>query len=301
MIFNKALNQVYNTLFNVISIFPLYNAFSLPWSNLISWYLRTLYKYGPNEKRPGLDLNLSFTTNWANLSKKFNLPVFPLFLYYVEIYKCSNKISKLLWGIMRWYLWKFCVILSRIYHNYFYYQADKCLTDILVTELFFLWHTQASVCFMSVLWALNDWCFWTVVLEKTLEKPLDCKQIKPVNPKGNQSWILMEDWCWSWSFNSLATWCKELTHWKRPWCWERLWEEEKGTTEHEIVGRVWVWVNSRSWWWTGKPGMLQSKGSQRLGHDWTDLKNSSFIYRQICITGSGIHSAVIMPCVSSFG
>ena len=94
--------------------------------------------------------------------------------------------------------------------------------------IIFLWHTQASFCFMSVLWALNDWCFWTVVLEKTLEKPLDCKQIKPVNPKGNQSWILMEDWCWSWSFNSLATWCKELTHWKRPWCWERLWEEEKG-------------------------------------------------------------------------
>ena len=158
MIFNKALNQVYNTLFNVISLFPPYNAFSLPWSNLISWYLRTLYKYGPNEKRPGLDLNLSFTTNWANLSKKFNLPVFPLFLYYVEIYKCSNKISKLLWGIMRWYLWKFCVILSRIYHNCFYYQADKYLTDILVTELFFFVTYSGFLlfyeCFMSTEWLM---------------------------------------------------------------------------------------------------------------------------------------------------
>ena len=69
-------------------------------------------------------------------------------------------------------------------------------------------------------WALKDWCFWTVVLEKTLESPLDSKQIKPVHPKGNQPWIHWKDWCWSSSI--LATWCKEPTHWKRPWCWERL-------------------------------------------------------------------------------
>ena len=64
--------------------------------------------------------------------------------------------------------------------------------------------------------------FWTVVLEKTLESPLDCKEIKPVNPKGNQSWIFFgRTDGWSWSSNTLATWCKELTHLKRPWCWER--------------------------------------------------------------------------------
>ena len=70
----------------------------------------------------------------------------------------------------------------------------------------------------------KNWCFWTVVLEKTLESPLDCKEIQPVHPKGNQSWmnIHWKAWCWSWSSNTLATWCKELTHWKRPWCWERL-------------------------------------------------------------------------------
>ena len=61
-------------------------------------------------------------------------------------------------------------------------------------------------------WALRNWCFWTVVLEKTLESPLDCREIKPVNPKGNQSWIFIGRTCWSWSSNTLATWWDELTH-----------------------------------------------------------------------------------------
>ena len=56
----------------------------------------------------------------------------------------------------------------------------------------------------------------------TLCDPMDCKEIKPVHPKGNQSWIFIGDWCWSWNSNILATWCEELTHLKRPWCWERL-------------------------------------------------------------------------------
>jgi len=67
----------------------------------------------------------------------------------------------------------------------------------------------------------KNWCFWTVVLEKTLESPLDCKEIQPVHPKGDQSWVFIGDWCWSWNSNTLATWCKELTQ-KRSWCWERL-------------------------------------------------------------------------------
>ena len=68
-------------------------------------------------------------------------------------------------------------------------------------------------------WVLKNWCFWTMVLGKTLESPLNCKEIQPVHPKGNTLW---KNWCWSWNSNTLATWCKELTHLKRPWCWEGL-------------------------------------------------------------------------------
>jgi len=68
-------------------------------------------------------------------------------------------------------------------------------------------------------WAPKNWCFWTVVLEKTLESPLDCKEIKSVNPKGNQPWIFnWKDWCWSWCSDTWATWCEEPAHLKRPWC-----------------------------------------------------------------------------------
>ena len=69
-------------------------------------------------------------------------------------------------------------------------------------------------------WAPKNWCFWTVVLEKTLENPLDCKEIQPVHPKGNQSWIFIGRT--DAEAETLATWCEELTHWKRPWCWKRL-------------------------------------------------------------------------------
>ena len=74
---------------------------------------------------------------------------------------------------------------------------------------------------------LKNWCFWIVVLEKTFENPVDCKEIKPDNLKGNKPWILIGRTCWSWSFNTLATWCEELTHWKRPWCWERGQKEKR--------------------------------------------------------------------------
>ena len=73
-------------------------------------------------------------------------------------------------------------------------------------------------------WVPTNWWFRTVVLEKTLESSLNSQEIKPVNPKGNQSWILIgrTDAEVRWSSNTLATWCKEPTHWKRAWCWERL-------------------------------------------------------------------------------
>ena len=67
-------------------------------------------------------------------------------------------------------------------------------------------------------WASKNWCFWTMELGKILESPLDCKEIKPVNPKGNQPWIFIErtDAKAEALINILATWCEELTHWKNP-------------------------------------------------------------------------------------
>ena len=88
-----------------------------------------------------------------------------------------------------------------------------------------------------------------------------------------------QDWCWSWNSNTLATWCEDLTHLKRPWCWERLRAGGEGDDRGwdgwmaSPTWWTWVWVNSGSWWWTGRPGVLQSMGSQRVGHDWANELN----------------------------
>ena len=81
-------------------------------------------------------------------------------------------------------------------------------------------------------WVPKNWCFWTVVLEKTLESPWTSRRSNQSILK-NVHW---KDWCWSWNSNTLATWCEELTHLKRPWCWERLKTGGEGKTEEEMVG-----------------------------------------------------------------
>ena len=88
-----------------------------------------------------------------------------------------------------------------------------------------------------------------------------------------------KDWCWSWNSNTLATLCKQLTHWKRPWCWEGLGAGGEGDDRGwdgwmaSPTQWTWVWVNSGSWWSTGRPGMLRFMGSQRVGHDWATELN----------------------------
>ena len=111
-------------------------------------------------------------------------------------------------------------------------------------------------------WVLKNWWFWTVMLEKTLEGPLDYKEIQLVHPKGNQFWILIgRTDAEAETPNTLATWCEKLTHWKRPWCWARL-KAEKGDNRGwdgwmaSLTQWKWVWASSGSWWWTGKPGVL---------------------------------------------
>ena len=121
-------------------------------------------------------------------------------------------------------------------------------------------------------WALKNWCFWTVVLEKTLEGPLNCK-IKPVNPKRNLKEISPE-----YSLECLRLklklqnfgqeLCKELTLWKIPWCWERLKAGGEGddTRRHvwmaSLTEWTWVWASSGGWWWKSKPGVLKFMGKE---------------------------------------
>ena len=78
---------------------------------------------------------------------------------------------------------------------------------------------------------------------------------------------------------NVATWCKEPTHWKKPWCWEGLKARGEGGDRGwdgwmaPLMRWTWVWVGSGSWWWTGKPGELQSMGSQSVGHNWVTELN----------------------------
>ena len=91
--------------------------------------------------------------------------------------------------------------------------------------------------------------------------------------------IHWKNWCWSWNSSTLATSCEELTHWKRPWCWERLRARGEGDDrgwDGWMASLTWWtcgWVDSGSWWWTGRPGMLRFMGSQRVGYDWVTELN----------------------------
>ena len=137
-------------------------------------------------------------------------------------------------------------------------------------------------------WAQKNWCFWTVVL-KTLESPLDYKEIQPVHSKEISPGCSLEGLIWSWSSNSLATWCEELTHWKRPWCWERLRAGGEGDDRGwdgwmaSSTQWTWVWLDSGSWRWTRRPSVLWFMGSQSQTqlNDWTEL-NSMLTLKQNC-------------------
>ena len=119
-------------------------------------------------------------------------------------------------------------------------------------------------------WAPKNWCFWTVVLKKTLESPLDCKEIKQVNPKGDQPWIFIRELMLKLQYLShLMQRANSLE--KSPWCWERLragGEEGNWGWTASLTQWTWVWANSRRQWRTGKPGVLQFIGWQGVRPDW---------------------------------
>ena len=117
--------------------------------------------------------------------------------------------------------------------------------------------------------AFDLWCW-----RRLLRVPWTARRSNQSVLKKSTLNIHWKRWCWSWSCNTLATWCKEPTHWKRPWCWERLKAGGKGDDTGwdgwmaSLTLWAWVSANSRRWWRTGKPGVLQSMGSQRVGHNW---------------------------------
>ena len=142
-------------------------------------------------------------------------------------------------------------------------------------------------------WALKNWCFWTVMLDKTLESPLDCKEIQPVHPKGSQSWIFIRRT--DVEAETSILWPLDVKNWfiwKDPdvgkdWRWE-----EKGTTEDEMVAlHHWLdghefWVSSRSWWWTGSLvccspwGRKESDTTERLNRTELNLKDKALCENQ---------------------
>ena len=132
-------------------------------------------------------------------------------------------------------------------------------------------------------WAQKNWCFWTVVLKKTLESPLDCKEVQPVHSEGDQSWVFIGRT--DVEAETPILWPPDAKNWligKDPDAGKDWGQEEKGMTEDEMASWgwmasltqwTWVWVNSGSWWWTRRPGVLRFMGSQRVGHDWVTEPN----------------------------
>ena len=105
--------------------------------------------------------------------------------------------------------------------------------------------------------AFELWCW-----RRLLRVPWTARRSKQSILKKSVLNIHWKDWCWSWNSNTLATWCKELAHWKRPWCWERLKAGREGDDRGwdgwmaSLMQWTWVWASSGSWWWTGKPSVL---------------------------------------------
>ena len=160
-------------------------------------------------------------------------------------------------------------------------------------------------------WALKNWCFWTVVLEKTLESPLDCKEIQPVHPEGDKSWVFIGRT--DVEAETPIPWPPHAKSWligkdlmlgaigSRGEGDDRGWDGWMASPTRW----TWVWVNSEFWWWTGRPSVLWFMGLQRVGHDWaTELNGSNIIlflvHQRQAIANSKIAWAVLHYSPSAY-
>ena len=131
-------------------------------------------------------------------------------------------------------------------------------------------------------WVLKNQCFWIVVLEKTL-----CKEIQPVHSKGYQSWMFFGRT--EAKAETPVLWPPHSKSWLigKDWCWEGLGAGGEGDDRGwdgwmaSLTWWTWVWVNSGSWWWTGRPGVLRFTGSQRVRHDWATEPNWTLYFYAI--------------------
>ena len=140
-----------------------------------------------------------------------------------------------------------------------------------VTHGFESWTIQKAEC--RRIDAFELWCWRRLLRVPWTARRSNQLILKEISPN------YWKDWCWSWNSNTLATWWEELTPWKRPWWWERLKAGGEGDNREwdgwmaPPTQWTWVWVNSGSWWWTGRPDVLQSIGLQRFRHDWATELN----------------------------
>ena len=122
--------------------------------------------------------------------------------------------------------------------------------------------------------AFELWCWRRLLRVPWTARRSNQSILKDISPGCSLEGLML-----SWNSNTLATSCEVLTHWKRPWWWERLGAGGEGDNRGwdgwmaSPTWWTWVWVNSRSWWWTGRPGVLWFTGSQRAGHNWATELN----------------------------
>ena len=151
-------------------------------------------------------------------------------------------------------------------------------------------------------WVPKNWCFSPMVLEKTLKSPLDCKEIQLVHPKGDQSWLFFGRT--DAEAETPVLWPPHAKSWLigkdpdpgRDWGAggegdDRGWDGWMAS----LTRWAWVWVDSRSWWWTGRPGMLQFTGSQRVGHDWVTELNWTKLKSSFALNGSFLNLCLDLP------